>query len=399
MKTTLVCIGRFHFFDLARELLKRDMLKTIFTGYPSWKLNNEYISKDFIRTFPWLQTPYMALERWEFFGNSRLHRDLAWLSQETLDIYTAKNLPETNILFALSGSGLRCGQLAQRRGAKYICDRGSSHIRYQSIILREEFERWGEAFAGIDPRFIEKEETEYATADLVTVPSTFAYQSFVEMGVPRAKLRIIPYGINTRRFKKVSEPKQDRFEVLFTGQISFQKGVPYLLDAFGRVSHPRKRLRLIGGMSPEMTRYLERFPPSEEVEFLGHITQEKLKNIMSRSHIMVLPSIQEGLALVQAQALACGCPVIGTCHTGAEDLFTDGKEGFIVPIRDSQAIADRLQLLADFPDRRSAMSEAALIRIAHLGGWSDYGERIADVLTNLVNENNYEPIKFPTTII
>ena len=57
---------------------------------------------------------------------------------------------------------------------------------------------------------------------------------------------------------------------------------------------------------------------------------------MSRSHVMVLPSIEEGLALVQAQALACGCPVIGTRHTGAEDLFSDGNEGFIVPIRNSR---------------------------------------------------------------
>jgi starch synthase len=388
IKTTLVCIGRFHFFDLARELLKRDMLKTIFTGYPGWKLNNEGIPNDLIRTFPWFQTPYMALGKWGFLGESRLQRKLAWCAHETLDHHVAKNLDETDVLFALTGSGLRCGRLAQQRGAKYICDRGSSHIRYQASLLHEEFARWGESFPGIDRRFIAKEETEYAIANLVTVPSTFSYRSFVKMGVPESKVRKVPYGVDIRRFEKVADPKPDHFDVLFVGQVGFRKGVPDLLEGFARLRHPKKCLRLVGGMCHEMVRYLRKFSTPEQVEFLGHIPQPKLKEIMSRSHVMVLPSIEEGLALVQAQALACGCPVIGTPNTGADDLFTNGKEGFIVPIRDPQTIANRLQLLADSPDRRSAMSKAALQRVAQLGGWSDYGERMAGVLQELVYEKS-----------
>jgi starch synthase len=386
IKTTMVCTGRFHIFDLARELLKRDMLKAIFTGYPGWKLNNEGIPTDRIRTFPWFQAPYMALGKLGFLGESRLQRELAWYAHETLDHHVAKNFDETDVLFALSGSGLSCGRLAQQRGAKYICDRGSSHIRYQDSLLREEFARWGESFPGIDRRFIAKEETEYATANLVTVPSTFSYRSFVKMGVPESKVRKVPYGVNIRRFEKVVDPKPDHFDVLFVGQVGFRKGVPDLLEGFARLRHPKKRLRLVGGMCHEMVRYLRKLPAPEHVEFLGHVPQPKLKNIMSRSHVMVLPSIEEGLALVQAQALACGCPVIGTPNTGADDLFTNGKEGFIVPIRDPQTIANRLQLLADSPDRRSAMSKAALQRVAQLGGWSDYGERMAGVLQELVYE-------------
>jgi len=96
---------------------------------------------------------------------------------------------------------------------------------------------------------------------------------------------------------------------------------------------------------------------------------------MSRSHVLVLPSIEEGLALVQAEAMACGCPVIATDHTGAEDLFEDGTEGFIVPIRHADAIAARLQQLADDPDLRARMSEACIARVRRLGGWHEYGSR------------------------
>ena len=381
---TIVCLGKFHLFALARELHKKGMLQRIFSGYPTWKLRDEDIPAGKLETFPWLQTPYMALAKWGLLGDGNLQRELVWYAHETLDCHVKNRLHETDILFALSGSGLACGTAAQQRGAKYICDRGSSHIRYQDTILREEFTRWGEPFRGIDPRIIIKEEAEYEAADFITVPSTFAYRSFREMGVPASRLRKIPYGVDLRRFEKVGDPPSDTFDVLFAGQVAFQKGVPYLIEAFRKFKHPNKRLRVAGGMRPEMARYIRNHPLPDNVEFLGHISQKKLKNLMSHSHVMILPSIQEGLALVQAQALACGCPVIGTWHTGAEDLFADGKEGFIVPIRDPHAITDHLTLLADDPCRRSTMSEAALQRVNQIGGWSKYGDQMAEFMINMV---------------
>ena len=91
--------------------------------------------------------------------------------------------------------------------------------------------------------------------------------------------------------------------------------------------------------------------PQDNVTFVGTVPQTELKQWMSRSHVMVMPSLDEGIALVQGQALACGCPVIATTNSGASDLFTDGIEGFIVPIRDPDALRDRMQRL---PDRSSA---------------------------------------------
>jgi len=381
---TLVCIGKFHLFALARELLKKGMLERIFSGYPFWKLQDEDIPAERLETFPWLQTPFMALGKWGLLGDGRFQQELAWHAHETLDRHVARRLPDSDVLFALSSSGLTCGREAQKRGAKYICDRGSSHIRYQNAILQEDFRRWGETFAGIDPRVIAKEEAEYDAADIVTVPSTFTFRSFLEMGVPESKLRKVPYGADLRRFEKVADPDPETFDVLFVGQVAFRKGVPDLIEAFRLFKHPKKHLRIVGGMRPEMARYLKNHRPDDDIEFLGHVPQPKLKHIMSRSHVMILPSIEEGLALVQAQALACGCPVIGTWHTGAEDLFTDGKEGFIVPIRDPRAIADRFGLLADDPVRRAAMSDAALQRIKELGGWTEYGNQMAQVMKDLV---------------
>jgi glycosyltransferase involved in cell wall biosynthesis len=165
------------------------------------------------------------------------------------------------------------------------------------------------------------------------------------MGIPRAKLRKAVWRGLRRR--QTIEPSRDVFEVLFVGQVSFRKGVPYLLKAFEHLRHPHKRLRIVGGLQPEMERYFKLHPPDAAVAILGHLPQSALKDLMNQAHVMVLPSVEEGLAMVQAQAMACGCPVIGTTNTGAADLFIDEVEGFIVPPRDPRAIAERLQLLAD----------------------------------------------------
>lgn len=372
-----------HHFALAKQLDRRGLLENFYTGYPLFKLRDENLPVEKTISFPWLMTPRMALSKFGLlpgWAELTLNR---WV-QETLDSYVANTLPECDVLFALSGSGLRAGMLAKQRGGYFVCDRGSSHIRYQDEILREEFDRWGDRFVGVDPKIMEKEESEYETADVITVPSEFVYRTFVDMGISVAKLRKVPYGVDLHRFKKVSEPSNQYFDVLFVGQVGFRKGVPDLLEAFQRFQHPNKRLRIVGGILPEMTRYFQKHPPSSNIEFLGHIPLSQLKDIMSQSHVMVLPSIEEGLALVQAQAMACGCPVIGTLHTGAEDLFTDKTEGFIVGPREPKAIADSLQLLADDPNKRIAMSDSAVSKVGAMGGWDQYGDAMEIVLHELV---------------
>ena len=105
--------------------------------------------------------------------------------------------------------------------------------------------------------------------------------------------------------------------------------------------------------------------------------------LMGESHLLVLPSIEEGLALVQGQALACGCPVLATTNTGGEDLFRNEIEGFIVSIRNPEALRDCMQRLIDEPGLWERMRTAALDRVSSLGGWSAYGDRWEELLLQL----------------
>jgi glycosyltransferase involved in cell wall biosynthesis len=304
-----------------------------------------------------------------------------WQDNLWFDRYVAGRLPECDIFCGLSGGALYSGRLAKSRGVKYVCDRGSSHIRVQDRILREEYDRQGIDFTGIDPRVIMREEAEYEAADIITVPSTFALDTFVESGVDRRKMRLAPYGVDLTTFYPCVQRSENRFNVLFVGGVSVRKGIGYLLDAFQKLECTHKHLTLAGSVSPELESTVKRVRGQDHISVLGPVQQHRLKEIMSASHVMVLPSVEEGLALVQAQAMACGCPVIASQNTGAQDLFTDGNEGSIAPIRDAVAIANRLQKLADNPDLRIRMSEAALRRVESIGGWDQYGEKMFQIFS------------------
>ena len=384
MRIALSTPGKFHTFDLARELYARNALAAVFTGYPSFKLKNENVPQDIIHTFPWLQSSYMAFP-WKQHLPHSVIKQWEHLTATTLGNWVAKSLPECDLYVGLSGSSLPAGKKAHQHGAAYVCDRGSAHIRVQDQLLREEHALWDMPFAGIDPRTIAREEAEYAEADIITVPSTFAYRSFINEGISAEKLRLLPYGVDVLRFQPVAEPAVGQFNILYVGAMSLQKGIQYLVQAYQQINHPNKSLTFVGAPSQELIQMLKmRNLWTEDTKVLGHVPQTELKNIMSRSHVMVLPSVQDGFGMVMAQAMACACPVIASFNTGGEDLFTDGDEGYIVPIRDVNALVTRLQQLADKPDQRTAMGKRALARVQALGGWSNYGEKAMAIYTEVL---------------
>ncbi len=376
MRIVQTVFGVFHHFELARQLHRRGHLQRVYSTWPWMRLKREGLPRELVETFPWIHTPEILMPRMGFTSPYLLDQ-MSYANALAFDAWTSWKLRDAvvpDVLIALSGSSLKTGMELQARGGLMICDRGSSHQRYQEQIVAEEYRRWGVTRPVTDIRDIVREEKIYQVADVITVPSRFAARSFVESGIAAEKVRVIPYGVRLEQFRRVGEPPQDRFEVLFAGSVGLRKGFPYLLEAFARLRHGNKRLLVAGAMNPDLKTVLERLP-QENVEFLGSVSQARLAELMSTSHVMVLPSIEEGLALVQGQALACGCPVVASTNTGGEDLFSNDVEGFIVPVRDVDALLERMQELADDPALQRTMSEAALLRVNSLGGWDDYGDQ------------------------
>jgi starch synthase len=190
------------------------------TAYPRFKLHDESLPQELIRTFPFVHAPYLSCPFGDRIGPYWL-KQWKYLDAWSFGAYAARNLPECDIYVGLSGSSLRAGKKAKKRGARYVCDRGSSHIRVQDQILREEHARWGLPYAGIDPRMMDAEESEYAEADCITVPSHFANRSFLSQGVAPEKIRLLPYGVD---LSKSSDQREVRY--LVRGRDEPTKGDP-----------------------------------------------------------------------------------------------------------------------------------------------------------------------------
>ena len=386
----LICVGRFHHFHLARQLEKNDLLKEIWTGFPRFALKSEEgIPSKKIHTFPWLQAPYMGKGRFGIKVSDALDREWNWLSHTLLDRYASKRINPVDTLIALSGSGLKCGQVTKKNGGRYFCDRGSSHIRFQDNILRQEHELWKLPYTGIDPRMVAREEEEYELSDYVSVPSNFVADSFVKMGYPREKLFLNPYGARLERFYSVGEPTADEFTIIFVGQISLRKGFLYLLEAFNRLKHQRKQLKVIGSIAENIKPLLKKYDLTK-VKFLGVVNNQQLIQHYNTSHVMVLPSIEEGLSMVIGEALACGCPVIASENTGASNFFTNGIEGFIIPPRSVDNLVNRLEELMDDEFLRQRMAIAAVSKVKSIGGWDAYGERWVHKLLSTTNSTSVD---------
>ncbi len=371
MRVVQATYGVFHSFELAKQMQARGYLQKIYTTWPWPRVRREGLPREVVETFPWLGAPDYVLGRTRFYPMG-LARWVKRVNALAFDDYTRRRVPECDVFVGISGAGLLTGRRVQERGGTYVCDRGSTHQRHMDEVLRAEFSRWGLEAPRVDAFVTAREEACYAAADGIMVPSRVAMRSFVELGVSEEKLRVIPYGVRLERFQKVADPPVESFEVLFVGQVGLRKGVPYLLEAFAKLKHPAKRLTIVGAMQRHILSLAARLP-TEKVRIVGSMPQAELAGVMSRSHVLVLPSVEEGMGLVMAQAMACGCPVIATAATGAEDLFTDGVEGFIVPDRDGAGLAARIQQVAEDPGLRERMAAAALMRVRSLGGWEAYG--------------------------
>ena len=373
--------GRFHHIDLCRQLEQREVLDKFFVAYPTSKLKKDGLPMGRVMSFPYIWPLYMLLSQagLSLTPFARLAKTTA---ESTLSKFAAKNLDASDALIALACSGLEAGRKMKEKGGIWICDRPCTHIKYQDDVLREEHEYWGVPYVPIDETTVWRELQEYEEADKIVVPSSFAYDSFVEYGVPAEKVVKIPYGVAISEFYPIKRKEEKVFRVLFVGGVNMRKGVGHLVSAMSRLKGPVE-LVLVGSVSPNLQSIMSSLDMNN-VRVVGRQGRHAVKRWMQNSDVLVLPSIEDGFGLVLAEALACGCPVIGTTHTGIREIVDDGVEGMVVPPRDVPALSDALQALMDDRKLLARMREAGLAKVQHLRGWDAYGDAVVTLVEEML---------------
>jgi glycosyltransferase involved in cell wall biosynthesis len=381
VKVIISTSAKFHAFHLARELDKRGMLFKIFTGYPFFKLKEEGINKSKITSMFFPYAVFRILRK-----NSFVMKFLPirfWYKQ-VFDYISSIFINNCDVFVGWSSSSLYSIKRAKKRGIVTILERGSAHIEYQNDILCEEYLKYGIQMHPIERKIIEKELKEYIEADYIMVPSSFARSSFIERGVDKDKLIVVPYGVDTNRFKKI-EKEDDIFRIIYVGSISIQKGIPYLLKAVSELNRKDIELILVGKVQHEMKKILDEY--RGVYKFVGRISQKELYKYYSNGSVFVQPSIHDGFSMVIIEAMSCGLPVIITKNTCGEDIVSNGKEGFVVNIRSSEEIKKKIIYMYNNPEERNIMGDAARNTSSKIT-WSKYGESIEDVYKKIILGKN-----------
>ena len=385
MNVSVFTIGRFHHFDLGRQVLRLGHRLSLFTSNPRNRVDPELLT--FSKTHPLFRIPYAVGGRLGFASHlywldEMLLKNLADWLERSLDVEW------TEVFHGLDGTGPKAGRRVREAGKLWICDRGSSHILTQRELLAEEHAAWQVAPPKFSTDRLERCVAEYEEAHAITVPSQFARRSFVQHGIPAERVFVCPYGVDLSEFRP-GVKKDGIFRVIHVGQINVRKGIGHLLRAVEPlVKKQRCELWLVGEIDAGVQGLLDRY--AGIFEYKGVCQRKDLWRFYSQASVLVLASVEEGLALVQAQAMACGVPVIATTNTGAEDLFTDGVEGFIIPIRSPEKIREKIEWMIDNRELRDAMAAAALNRVKGLGGWNQYGERVVDVYKTLASRRGIQ---------
>jgi glycosyltransferase involved in cell wall biosynthesis len=286
------------------------------------------------------------------------------------DLWAARQLENVDLFHVWSNHGLRCVQRAKALGAITVVERASAHPVTQYELLEREFARHGLRFShAIAP--IRRSAREMELADYILIPSDFARQSCLAQGLQEAKLIQVPFGVDVRRFRPRDHARnRSPFRALFVGQISLQKGVAYLLEAWKALHWVDAELWLVGRVSPEMRRLLRRYA-EKTIRLHGYVADPSA--LYRRADVFVFPSLQEGSALATYEALASGLPVLTTPHSGS--VARDGQEGIVVPIRSASRLAGALERLRSDDRMRADMGQAARIRAKQFT-WRAYGDRL-----------------------
>jgi glycosyltransferase involved in cell wall biosynthesis len=296
---------------------------------------------------------------------------LSYLVRDNLfDLLARRHLTPVDVFHGWNHMSLYSLRRARQLGAKVMIERSSTHPVVQEQILRKEFERFDVPYPGGMRWLMGKHIQEYEEADAIAVPSVFVARTLVEQGIPEEKLRLVHLGFDPGRFYPA--PKSDNvFRVLFVGLITLRKGIPYLLEAFKRLNLPDAELVLVGAKAPDSRVFL---PPYEgSYRHVPFVPQEELPTLYHSGSVFVLPSLEEGFGMVAYEAAACGLPVIVTENVGA--TIRDGQDGFVVPIRNPDALADRLLRLYQDDDLRRAMGESARQYVQQFT-WKAYHQEI-----------------------
>lgn len=281
-----------------------------------------------------------------------------------------------------------CLRAASDRGLPTVLENCNSHIRNMIETLEDEYDRLG---LRRRPRFLHdlkwlaRQEREYELARFLACPSDFVASTFLARGFSEARLLRTQYGYDREAVQAGTQDTEQPFRVLFLGHGEPRKGLHFLLQAWGRAQLPaHAHLSVAGHIEPEYAKAINALAAKTSISFEGFVANPS--RLLQSSQVLVVPSLEEGSALVTYEARAAGCVVLASTASGA--LGSDGvlyhEPGNV------DVLARQLELLAaDRPEY--ARIRAAGLGLRHSLTWDHAGEVLVATYRRVVRGETDRP--------
>jgi glycosyltransferase involved in cell wall biosynthesis len=212
-------------------------------------------------------------------------------------------------------------------------------------------------------------------------------KQFVEQyGHAHRRIRYVPNGVDTGRFE--ADPPTDATDFLFVGRLVGQKRVSDLLRSFAEVRRSKEAATLTivgeGPLESELRREARELGLGGSIEFAGRVPYEEMPAVYRSTDVFVLPSVWEGHPRVMLEAWSSSRPVIGTAVSGIEEFIADGENGWLVPVRDESALAERMAWCMEHPEAVEEAGRRAREEVIEEFSWQAIAEKTLDLYEDLL---------------
>lgn len=294
---------------------------------------------------------------------------------------------DAQIFHVRSGAG-QGGAIAKakRLGLKVLVDHSALHPSKSEQNLKEDYARWGQEIAISPNSGVWKNVlADCRDADIIMVNANHIRDSFIEYGIPPEKLRVVYLGVREDfRYLKINYHTRETFKILYTGAFTLLKGAEYVLEAL-RILRERGvsvHCDVVGSVGiPKSLMFKYKGLP---IVYHGSLPQDELKSFLANADVYLFPSLADGCAQSGMEALTAGLPVVATYQSGLP--IVDGESGCIVPMKNAQAIADKIAWLFHNEDERERLGRNAARMMQECYTWTKYAENVKRLYEELAEE-------------
>jgi glycosyltransferase involved in cell wall biosynthesis len=272
--------------------------------------------------------------------------------------------PRKDVFFGFNTGCLETFALMKERGIPTICDQIDPASVEEDIVHQERLKwpGWQKDAGKIPEVYWQRMREEWSAANMILVNSQWSKDALIKQGVPAEKMFIVPVAYEAERTHLPSRSNfNGPFTVLWIGSVNLRKGIQYLIQAAkDLVDNPKIKI-LVAGPIQISDEAIASAP--KNVEFVGRKTRDETEEMYRRADVFILPTVSDGFAITQVEAMSQALPVITTPNCG--EVVTDGVDGLIVPPCDGHALAEAISKLEADRALLREMSYRALDKSAH----------------------------------